>query len=450
LIFGQNPQNIVDANLAVSVSAETSGMFSSVSRGVRSNTLSGEIWATYKATIPQAKVLEKYENSLAELRKFISQLEDFISQQLSVEESDPAAWLANLETWKENGGLGSESDYRDGLLKFRAELSIGSNNGPIEGLPELPTGDQTIGFAFSDKRKLLLDSETKEFFQGFEWPHKAIAAVQTLEGWYPEESLWSYDKGQIYIHEDDKWDLGFLDSDGVEGQLVNLVLASNGRLGPKLHNFRFVDPIRVAPSMQESRIQSNPIAESLVDRINAGLRILTEDRYSYSLEDVSPSLFGAKKASLIRDHFTNAVLQFEDVGSGLGQILPLLEAMYSPNWETLYVEQPELHLHPKMQSELMDLFIDEIAMQRSEEDKQFIIETHSESMLLRLQKRIREGKLKSHEVAILFAEGKSERDSEGTIVSRFNSISEINLDSAGDILDPLPDSFVNLRILDLL
>jgi predicted ATPase len=50
-----------------------------------------------------------------------------------------------------------------------------------------------------------------------------------------------------------------------------------------------------------------------------------------------------------------------------------------------FVQQPELHLHPALQSALADVFID--AMRTSQ--SQTIIETHSEHLLLRLLRRIR-------------------------------------------------------------
>jgi predicted ATPase len=49
------------------------------------------------------------------------------------------------------------------------------------------------------------------------------------------------------------------------------------------------------------------------------------------------------------------------------------------------IEQPELHLHPSAQAVLADLFI-----KKSREGVRFLVETHSEHILLRLQRRIAE------------------------------------------------------------
>jgi predicted ATPase len=70
------------------------------------------------------------------------------------------------------------------------------------------------------------------------------------------------------------------------------------------------------------------------------------------------------------------------------------------------MEQPELHLHPAVQSEMADLFVEAIHSRQQGEDRgiQFIIESHSEHFLHRLQRRIAEEGLKKEEVALYFCE----------------------------------------------
>ena len=77
-----------------------------------------------------------------------------------------------------------------------------------------------------------------------------------------------------------------------------------------------------------------------------------------------------------------------DVGFGLSQVLPVLVlCYYAPEGATLILEQPEIHLHPKVQAILADVFIDVI----NERRLQIILESHSEHLLRRLQRRIAEG-----------------------------------------------------------
>ena len=72
------------------------------------------------------------------------------------------------------------------------------------------------------------------------------------------------------------------------------------------------------------------------------------------------------------------------VGVGVSQVLPIVVSLLmSGNDDVLIFEQPELHLHPKIQSRLCDLFL---AITSS--GRQCIVETHSEYIINRLRLRI--------------------------------------------------------------
>lgn len=78
-------------------------------------------------------------------------------------------------------------------------------------------------------------------------------------------------------------------------------------------------------------------------------------------------------------------VELQDVGSGIPFVLPVLYA--SVYGFLSRVQQPELHLHPALQAELADVFLIESLLNT---DKQFIVETHSEHLVLRLLRRIRD------------------------------------------------------------
>jgi predicted ATPase len=96
-----------------------------------------------------------------------------------------------------------------------------------------------------------------------------------------------------------------------------------------------------------------------------------------------------------------------DVGFGISQILPVIvSCFYAAPHTTVLMEQPELHLHPAVQSEMADLFVEAIHARQRGEDRgmQFIIESHSEHFLHRLQRRVAEERLRQDEVALYFCE----------------------------------------------
>jgi hypothetical protein len=76
-------------------------------------------------------------------------------------------------------------------------------------------------------------------------------------------------------------------------------------------------------------------------------------------------------------------LSFADVGSGIGYVLPAIVALWTTR--RCFVQQPELHLHPALQTSLGDALIEAAKDMRT-----FLIETHSEHILLRILKRVRQ------------------------------------------------------------
>ena len=84
-------------------------------------------------------------------------------------------------------------------------------------------------------------------------------------------------------------------------------------------------------------------------------------------------------------------------------MLPVVTLLqYVPEGATVILEQPEIHLHPLAQANLADVIIS-AAQNR---DVQVIVESHSEHLLLRLQRRIAEGQISKDEVKLYFCDAK--------------------------------------------
>jgi predicted ATPase len=102
---------------------------------------------------------------------------------------------------------------------------------------------------------------------------------------------------------------------------------------------------------------------------------------------------------LVRHTPESPEVSLTDVGSGVSQVLSVLvQCYYVPEGSTVILELPELHLHPSVQSGLADIFID--AYQKR--GVQIILESHSEHLLRRLQRRIAEEKILPTDVNLYF------------------------------------------------
>jgi predicted ATPase len=136
-----------------------------------------------------------------------------------------------------------------------------------------------------------------------------------------------------------------------------------------------------------------------------------------------------------------------DVGFGFSQILPVVLQCGLSEGKTLLIEQPEYHLHPALQAELGDMFIDSAL---GEQKNTLIIETHSEHLILRILRRIREtaeGRLpkgmrsiKPDQVSVVYVEP---HKTGAKIIT-------IPVNEEGEFDRPWPRGFFRERALELL
>jgi predicted ATPase len=130
-----------------------------------------------------------------------------------------------------------------------------------------------------------------------------------------------------------------------------------------------------------------------------------------------------------------AEVRLTDVGFGVSQILPILVlCYYAPQGSIILLEQPEVHLHPAVQAQLADVFIDAI----STRGVQIVVESHSEHLLRRLQRRIAEERLSPQKTALYFTNLKNGE----------STIEELRVDPYGNIVN-WPQHFFGDEMGDL-
>ena len=163
---------------------------------------------------------------------------------------------------------------------------------------------------------------------------------------------------------------------------------------------RAVDAILAATRDQEMRrlsprargVRRIPFQEIIAHWLNE-LGLITDFR----LEEIAKgtNLYRA----MVRTSPSSVPTALTDVGFGVSQVLPALVLLYYvPEGSTVLMEQPEIHLHPAVQSGLADVMLN-VAEVRN---VQIIVESHSEHLMRRLQRRVAEQKASSEDVKLYF------------------------------------------------
>lgn len=179
-----------------------------------------------------------------------------------------------------------------------------------------------------------------------------------------------------------------------------------------------------------------------------------------------------------------------NLGSGVRVIVPVIVALTTAEASLLSIEEPECHVHPKLQTELGDLILQRlgwtyyiepvfdpedpfgsVSLNRSHKEHRrsgyTFVETHSEHLILRILRRIRETSekdfdgwpvalkqacpdgIKPEEVAVLYVQSEEERaKSEGPIVEGARVI-ELPVTPDGDFSKPWPGGFFAERVREI-
>ena len=142
-------------------------------------------------------------------------------------------------------------------------------------------------------------------------------------------------------------------------------------------------------------------------------------------------------------HKNKENLGFQDVGSGISYVFPILSSLWQSKLS--FIEQPELHLHPSAQCELGDVFI-----AAYNKGSMAVVESHSEHMLLRILRRIRETtneflmpkelKFTANDLRIYYFKPEP---------NGFTTVKEIRVDEYGELLNTWPGGFFSERDREL-
>jgi hypothetical protein len=257
---------------------------------------------------------------------------------------------------------------------------------------------------------------------------------------------------------------------------LSRILVGPGKLVQNaLRNFRYLGPVRAMPP----RVYEPPrypnqerwadglaawdtlhhVDEGFIEEVNTWLLARLKSGYSVRLKryyetDMDEMVAGrpgqprdVKNRVVIVPSGQGIELQLRDVGTGVSQVLPVVVLALDAQQFLLALEQPELHLHPALQAELGDLFIESALGERR---NTFILETHSEHLILRVMRRMRETfesrlpegipPLHPPDVAVLYVEPTPN----GSVVR------EMPLNERGELVKAWPGGFFEEGLRELL
>ncbi|WP_044411874.1 DUF3696 domain-containing protein [Thiomicrospira microaerophila] len=215
----------------------------------------------------------------------------------------------------------------------------------------------------------------------------------------------------------------------------------------------------------------------LINWFNTPYQIKFIETYSYEIDSEEKrvklkngqvskeDLVGLEKKVRFLNIQNGSTTSASEIGVGISQLTPVI--VHALDSERFSVEQPELHIHPRMQSIVADLFVFEGLYQTAGNERGavristknldgsmaerhfdrkeagtesfILIETHSEHLMLRLLKRMREEILKPDDLAIYYFDNDCGQ----------TKVTKIGVDQEGEFTTPWPQGFFEERLEEL-
>jgi hypothetical protein len=255
-----------------------------------------------------------------------------------------------------------------------------------------------------------------------------------------------------------------------------LLCAPADTLRRQLQQMRYVGPLRVLPTRDSSitkrtgrgdwadgtaawsslGLGSSSFRERVSmwmeqpSRLNTGYGVAVRKTQEFEVEgpESGPgNRVGQQRIRVVLRDRNGLHFEPQDIGVGVSQVLPVVVAALDPRASVVSIEQPELHVHPAVQVGLGDLLLEGAIS----EGLTFLVETHSEHLVMRIQRRLREQftgeaantvpEFQAEDISFIFFS----RNDSGRVVA-----AQIGLTPEGKFDAPWPNGFFHERTVEVL
>lgn len=249
-------------------------------------------------------------------------------------------------------------------------------------------------------------TQMKNFISGLEPEIKFIANRFTLqiirdddeEG---DEELFFYNKGYLFSNLDEAEDLPNDEYENIyflpaSKSGIYQVLSNMGNIFAQLAQYSLRDKNLSLPAMNE------PVSDYILNI--AGIQSKRQGRFNQLVDFLEEKII---EGSVVFDDFqkklkyksnrTGLVSELHEASSMIAEISPLvayLKYILPKKNSILFIEEPEAHLHPKVQVEMMKVFVD-----LAKSGVKVVMTTHSDFMMDTLTNQILDGKIDADKIA---------------------------------------------------
>ncbi len=352
-----------------------------------------------------------------------------------------SSWLSELHDLLCACGIAQEEFVEDGSVVVEIPLEEG-----YWAIPSLDDPIPILASEFTDRFSEEIPQHLKEFDAivnqvvlgvvrsavkelgeiRYLGPVRQLPARNYVPPKYPDESFWAGGLGAWDLLYSDPYELNMSKISAYLNRTDQLNLGYTLRVDESVE-MKFNDPAMLA--LKRLRAEYEELGSQFV-----------RDQILEVIEDIP-----RRSAVILHDEQNNLDVSPQDIGVGVSQVLPVIVGAVDKTKRVLAVEQPELHLHPAAQCALGDLLAHEFL----DGDRMCLIETHSEHLILRLLRRIREKyegelppdapELSPADISVIWME----RTAEGTIAT------ELKITDDGDFEDEWPQGFFEERAEEL-